>query len=134
MAWITIKPENLGGGCKQNTPAAKLYATGQLVMNHATVALLSDPDRVTVQVEPETRRIRLSPTTPDSLAGFSLAGGGNSQHRISLRTVVARWPEMAGEYSTHKIAGGLEFRRKDEEGHYTPGHLQNLGFQSPITF
>ena len=114
MPWITIKPENLGGGRKQNKPAAKLYSAGQFVMNHATVALLGEPDRVTVQIEPETRRIRLMPTTPDSTGGFALAGGGNSQHRISLRAVVARWPEMAGEYSTHRIAGGLEFRRKDE--------------------
>lgn len=38
MAWISIKPENQGGGRQPKEPVAKLYSTGQFTLSHAAVA------------------------------------------------------------------------------------------------
>jgi hypothetical protein len=115
MTWITIKPANLGGGRQPKTPAAKLYADGQFVINHAACALLGEPSRVAVQVDPVAQRIRLSPATPGDNGAFALAGGGNSPHRISLRSVAKQWPGMVREYAVVRVAAGVECRPVDGE-------------------
>ena len=89
MAWLNIKPENQGGGRQPKEPVAKLYSTGQFTLSHAAVAILGDPAKVRVQIEPDLRRIRLQPTTPNDNGGFALAGGGNSPHRIADTPVPA---------------------------------------------
>ena len=101
MAWQRLRPANTGGGRKQDKPAARLIDGGQFVLNH-------------VEVNVEERRIRLLPTTPGNAGGFALSGGGNSPHRISLRQFAGQHPEMAGDYSVVRIAGGIECRRVDE--------------------
>jgi len=115
MPWINITPENLGGGRQQKLPAAKLYDSGQFVINHAAVALLGEPPRVRVQIDPDAQRIRLTPATPNDNGAFALAGGGNAQHRLGLKAVANRWPKMIGEYQVARIAGGIECRRKESE-------------------
>lgn len=113
MTWIPIKPENLGGGRPSKDLKAKLYDTGQFTISHAAVALLGDPPRVAVQVDPDAQRIRLAPATPTDGGAFSLAGGGNSPHRISLRSVARRWPDLVGEYAVVRVAGGIECRKQE---------------------
>ena len=108
MPWIPVVPENQGGGRKQKTPSAKLYDTGQFVLTHAAVALLGDPPKVRVQINPDERAIRLTPTTPTDSSAFALAGGGNVQHRISLKAVVTKYPQMVGAYRVVRSAGGIE--------------------------
>lgn len=109
--WINVVPENLGGGRQQKTPAAKLYDSGQFVINHAAVAMLGEPPRVRVQIDPDALRIRLTPATPTDNGAFALAGGGNAQHRLGLKAVASRWPQMVGEYQIARIAGGIECRQ-----------------------
>lgn len=111
MPWVKIKPENSGGGRKQSAPAAKLYASGQLTINHAAVELLGSPDRINVEADFSALRIRMMPTTPTDKGGFALAGGGNAQHRITARALLKEG--MVGDYSVAKIAGGIELRRKE---------------------
>ena len=114
MPWLSIKPTNSGGGRKPTSPTAKLYASGQLTISHATCALLGEPDRVLVSIEPELQRIRLEPTTPTHTGAFSLSGGGNSPHRIGLKSVSAKYPALVGEYLATKIAGGVELRKVED--------------------
>lgn len=109
MAWVKIKPENSGGGRKQSAPAGKLYASGQLTINHAAVELLGSPDRITVEADYAARRIRMMPTTPTDKGSFSLAGGGNAQHRITARALLKEG--MVGDYAVSRIAGGIELRK-----------------------
>ena len=108
MAWLNIKPENQGGGRQPKEPIAKLYSTGQFTLSHAAVAILGDPAKVRVQVEPDLRRIRLQPTTPNDNGGFALAGGGNSPHRIGLTSVAKKYPQMIASYRVVRSAGGIE--------------------------
>lgn len=111
MPWLQIKPANSGGGRKPGLPTAKLYESGQLTISHAACALLGYPPKVLVQIEPDAERIRLQPTTPENQGGFSLAGGGNSPHRIGLKAVVNKYEQMIGEYIAVKMAGGIELRK-----------------------
>jgi hypothetical protein len=115
MTWHTIKPTNTGGGRQRTTPAAKLYESGQLTINAAAGELLGYPDRVLLTVDPDAKRMRLTPTTPDNAGGFSLSGGGNTPHRIRCTEVVRRWPSLAGDYTVQRIAGGVELRIEDGE-------------------
>lgn len=108
MAWLPVKPENGGGGRQPKTPVAKLYASGKMTLSHAAVALLGDPRRVHVQIEPELKRIRLQPATPNDGGAFALAGGGNTPHRVSLTAVVRKYPGMVGDYRIVRAAGGIE--------------------------
>lgn len=108
MAWISIKPVNSGGGRKPTAATAKLYASGILSISHAACELLGNPDRVLVQINPESRRIRLMPTTPDNAGAFSMSGGGNTPHRIGIRSATTSYPELIADYKVTKIAGGIE--------------------------
>lgn len=112
--WITLKPANTGGGRKQNKPQAS-FSKGQLVLNHAAVALLggSAPPRVAMQVHPGQARIRLRPTTPGDAGGFALSGGGNAQYRLTCKTLL-QWPQFAGRYTVARIAGAIELRKEDD--------------------
>lgn len=111
MAWIQIKPANQGGGRTPSAPTAKLYASGQFTLSHAAVALLGQPDSVLVSIEPDLKRIRIMPTTPGNQGAFSLAGGGNSPHRIGLKAVANKYEQLIAEYTVVKIAGGIECRQ-----------------------
>ena len=115
MPWINIKPENLGGGRTQKAPSAKLYDSGQFVINHAAVAMLGEPPRVRVQIDPDARLIRLTPATPSDTGAFALAGGGNAQHRLGLKAVASKYTEMCTSYTVVRIAGGIECRPVDAE-------------------
>lgn len=114
MAWVQIKPENTGGGRPQREPAAKLYATGQFTLNHAAVALLGEPPRVRVQVEPDMRRIRLQPATPNDNGAFALSGGGNSPYRIRMATAAKKYPQLVGDYRVARATGGIECIWEDD--------------------
>ena len=114
MPWIQQVPANAGGGRKQQAPTGKVYSDGQFAISHAAAAMLGAPERVLVFVEPELEAIRVQPTTPEHKGAFSLAGGGNSPHRISLRRAIKTYPQLEGEYAARKIAGGIEFRKKTE--------------------
>ncbi len=114
MAWISIKPENQGGGRQPKEPVAKLYSTGQFTLSHAAVALLGDPPKVRVQIEPELRRIRLQPATPNDNGAFALSGGGNSPHRIGLTSMSKKYPEMIANYRVVRSAGGIECVQDEE--------------------
>lgn len=115
MTWLHVKPAKLNGKGRQwKEPSAKLYDSGQFTLNHAAVALLGDPPRVRVQIEPELRRIRLQPATPNDACAFSLSGGGNSPHRISLKSVVKQHPALIGDYRVVRMAGGIECIQESE--------------------
>ena len=88
MPWIPVVPENQGGGRKQKTPSAKLYDTGQFVLTHAAVALLGEPPKVGVQINPDERAIRMTPTTPIERRAHLLPGAGKrlpGHHRRHAR-------------------------------------------------
>lgn len=116
MAWIQIKPESQGGGRQPKEPTAKVYESGQMTLSHAAVALLGDPAKVRVQIEPELKRIRIQPATPNDVGAFSLSGGGNSPHRIGFKAVVRKYPQIVGEYRVVRASGGIECVRQDGEG------------------
>lgn len=115
MAWINVRPANSGGGRQPNEPTAKLYDNGQLTLSHAAVALLGHPPRVRMQVEPDAKRIRLTPATPDDGGAFALSGGGNSPSRLKSGETARRWPQLIGEYRVVRMSGGVELRQVEEE-------------------
>ena len=107
MAWHKLIPNNTGGGRKRALLSARLDKTGQLFMTHAVADMLGDPDRVTVEVEPNENLIRLRPTTPDDKGSFALSGGGNTSHRVRIAEAVNAWPGLVGEYTPRKSASCL---------------------------
>lgn len=113
--WRQVIPQNTGGGRKKQAPTATLYASGQLTFSHATVEMLGAPEKVTLHVDTEAARFRLKPSTPDDRGAFSLAGGGNSQSRISARQLVHDRPELVGAYIASRIAGGIELSKAASE-------------------
>ena len=112
MPWIQIRPSNSGGGRRPAEPTAKLYDSGQLTISHAACEMLGYPAKVLVEIEPEVQRIRLRPTTPENQGGFSLAGGGNSPHRLRATVLASQYPQMIGEYKAIRMAGGIELRKE----------------------
>ncbi len=121
MTWHTLKPANQGGGRRPEPPKGKVYPDGQTTISHEACRLLGWPDKVIVRINPDERKIRLTPTTPDDVGGFMLSGGGNSPHRLRMMEAVKRWPELIGEYAVWRIAGGIELRQaaadqEDENG------------------
>ena len=119
MAWQKLIPANTGGGRKREMIAARLDASGQFSMTHAVADMLGDPDRVTVEVNPEERQIRLRPTTPDDRGAFSLSGGGNASHRIRMAEATKKWPNLVGEYTPRKMASGVLFVHQEDDGELT---------------
>ena len=114
MAWHKLKPQNTGGGRKRALVTARLDESGQFSMSHAVADMLGNPDRVLVEVEPDLKQIRLTPTTPTNEGGFALSGGGNASHRIRMRDAVTRWPEMVGHYQPRKYANAVLFVQEDD--------------------
>lgn len=113
MNWKRIVPINTGGsGRSRKEPAAILYQSGQLVLNHAAADKLGNPSQILVDIEPEAERIRLAPTTPDDTGGFSLSGGGNTQRRITAKQIVRDYPQMIGKYGVRKIKSGIELYKE----------------------
>lgn len=115
MAWQRLIPTNVGGGRKRTMLAARLDATGQLSMTHAVADLLGNPSRVTVEVEPELRQIRLRPTTPQDRGGWAFSGGGNASYRIRIAEAAKKWPQLIGEYTPTKLASGVLFIQKPQD-------------------
>ena len=113
--WIKLVPANGGGGRQPVKVAARLNPSGQFSMTHAVAKMLGDPERVIVEVDPDAQAIRLTPTTPDSKAGFALSGGGDASHRLSLREAATKYPQLHGEYTPRKQAGAVLFVKKAEE-------------------
>lgn len=109
MAWHKIIPANTGGGRARSLLSANMDTHGQFSMTHAVADMLGNPDRVIVEVEPELKQIRLTPTTPDNKGGFALSGGGNSPHRIRAKEILNRWPQMLGKYQPRKQAAAVIF-------------------------
>lgn len=114
MAWIRIKPKNIGGGRKPPPPTGKLYESGQFTLSNTTADMLGNPSRILVSIEPEIQRIRLTPTTPNDTGGFSLSGGGNSPYRIGLKLATKTYPQMIGDYVAYRITGGVELKKDDK--------------------
>lgn len=115
MAWINIRPANTGGGRSPGEPTAKLYDNGQLTLSLAAVALLGNPPRVRLAVEPDARRMRLTPSTPNDNGAFTLSGGGNSPSRIRATEAAKRFPQLVGEYRAARCAGGIELILQESE-------------------
>lgn len=114
MPFVQLKPANQGGGRTSTHPIARIDSGGQFTLNHAAVALLGDPARVLLYLDVAARAWRILPTTPSNAGGWALSGGGNSQHRISVRSVLRQHPNLAGEYSVRKLAdGGIELRKQE---------------------
>ena len=109
MTWHKLVPANSGGGRKRDLRTARLDAHGQFSMSHAVADMLGAPDRVLVEVEPELRQIRLTPTTPDNQGGFALSGGGNASYRVRMKEALNRWPEIEGTYTPRKQAAAVIF-------------------------
>ena len=109
MPWHTLKPARTGGaGRRKAPPAASITAGGLLLINHAAVALLGAPERVTIQINPDEIRMRVIPLPPEATSGWSLSGGGNSQYRVMLRLLPQQHPQMIGSYTIHKTSKGIE--------------------------
>ena len=109
MPWHTLKPARTGGGGRpKSPPSATVTAGGLLLINHAAVALLGAPERITIQINPDEISIRLIPVPPEAAGGWSLSGGGNTQHRVMLRMLPQQHPQMIGAYTARKTAKGLE--------------------------
>lgn len=105
---IAYKPAGRGGAGKRHPPAAKLTADGMLTLNHEAVELLGSPPRILMSVNPRQGRIYLRPATPGNYEGaYSLAGGGNSPHRISARSLIRDYPLLASAYRVGKSAEGI---------------------------
>lgn len=111
MAWKKVVPHNSGGGRRKTEPTARLYGSGQFTFSHATIEMLGEPAKVIVEVDTESCRFRIKPSTPNDKGAFSLAGGGNTQARISCRTLAQARPELVGEYAAKRIAGGIELEK-----------------------
>lgn len=62
MAWIKLIPATTGGGRKPVQLAARLNADGQFSMTHAVAEMLGNPERVIVEIDPQAKMIRLTPT------------------------------------------------------------------------
>lgn len=116
MAWHKITPTNTGGGRSRALLSARMDAHGQFSMSHAVADMLGNPDRVLVEVDPDLRQIRLTPTTPDNKGGFALSGGGNASYRIRAKEALNRWPDagLVGEYVPRKQANAVLFVRTDD--------------------
>lgn len=114
MAWIRLVPANAGGGRPRDLKTARLDAHGQFSMSHAVADMLGTPARVLVEVEPELRQIRLTPTTPDNRGGFALSGGGNASYRVRMKEAITRWPDadLIGGYTPRKQAAAVVFTRE----------------------
>lgn len=124
MPWIALKPIKPGGtGKPRGLPTAIVYITGELTITHAAAAMLGSPDRVRISYNPEQECIRLTPTTPDDSGGFTLSGGGNAPHRVSVRQMVTSHRNMVGNYKAFKIAGGVELRKVDSIDDNEDGEL-----------
>lgn len=115
MAWIKLVPANTGGGRQPIKIACRLNPNGQFSMTHAVAKMLGEPERVIIEIDPDAQMIRLTPTTPDSKAGFALSGGGDASHRLSMRAAAEKYPQLAGEYTPRKQAGAVLFVKKGEE-------------------
>jgi len=115
MPYRQLIPQNTGGGRSRQSPSAAFRKDGQLVLNHAAAELLGNPPKVRVFADTDARRLRLEPTTPADGGGWSLSGGGNAQHRVGLRQFAKDHPAMAGDYSIHRLAGGIELRRQPDD-------------------
>lgn len=112
--WIELTPINTGGGKHRKPPAARVYASGELILNHAATDLINAPSgRVRIQYNPQAERVRLIPSTFDGANSFALSGGGNSQHRLSVKQMVRHCPEMIGDYRAVKLTAqtGIELRK-----------------------
>ena len=107
MPWKTITPTSSGGGRRPKQPAARLYADGQLSFTHAAVELLGSPERVRVEYNTDAHEFRIFPAAPDDAGSWSLAGGGNSPHRVGLRAFAKANPEYVGIYTVRKSARGI---------------------------
>lgn len=115
MTWHKLVPANSGGGRKRALKTCRLTAEGQFSMSHAVADMLGTPDRILLEIDPDERRIRMTPTTPDNAGGFALSGGGNASYRVRMRGVLNRWPDadLTGEYTPQKQANSVLFKRLD---------------------
>ena len=112
MAWKKLIPANTGGGRQPIKIACRLNTSGQSAMTHAVAKMLGEPERVIIEVDPDAEMIRLTPTTPDSKAGYALSGGGDASHRLSMRDAATKYPQLVGEYTPRKQAGAIVFEKK----------------------
>lgn len=115
MAWYKIIPANSGGGRKRALIAVRLDNSGQLSMTHAVAEMLGTPDKVSVEVEPNLRQIRLRPTTPDDRGAFAFSGGGNASYRIRIAEATKKYPQLIGEYRPNRQLGAVLFQRVEDE-------------------
>ena len=112
--WHKLIPANTGGGRTRALISAQMDKHGQFSITHAVADMLGNAHRVIVEVEPDLKQIRLTPTTPDNTGGFTLSGGGNSPHRIRAKEILNKWPNMIGKYQPRKQASAVLFVLVDD--------------------
>ena len=107
MSWIQLIPENRGGGSKRQPPGGRIGADGQLTINHNAADLLGEPDRVLIYAAEHQPVLRLRPATPSDRGAWTLTGGGGTQNRTKIITLVRNRPDLVGPYTATLLADGL---------------------------
>ena len=114
MTWEQVVPDQTwrGGERKRPEPAAKFGENGHLSLNAETVKALGASKPVKVFIDTGKSQIKLEPTTESDLGGWALTGGGNTSFRITLKKVILKYPDLAGEYRVTKQAGAILLVKK----------------------
>ena len=106
--WKQIVPSASGGRPEgKQSPTARLGENGHLSLNSATVKLLGATEKALIFVDTATHEIKLEPATLTDKGGWTLTGGGNTTHRVTLKQLVASHPSMVGEYRVTKQARSI---------------------------
>lgn len=116
--WIHILPASTGGsGQFRGQPKVELAADGKFYFSRATLALLGEPLRVRIDINPYRERVRFYPATAGDSLAYSVSGGGNAPASISGRKVAIGYPYMIGTYDVRVLPdGGIECHMvRDEE-------------------
>lgn len=116
MTWKRLVPEpTRSSGRRSDKPTARLGENGMLSLNVATVKMLGEPERVLVDVDTSANAIRLTPTTPTDVGGWTVSGGGNTTYRIRLAAFIDKNPQFASEYTVAKHQSAVVLRRKPDD-------------------
>jgi hypothetical protein len=104
MPYIQLMPAPTQSGGRTSTEVrAWTKASGLLMLSPAVVEMLGDPEKVIVEADTDSKRIRLTPSTPDDGGAFTLSGAGTSR-RIYLKAFLSANESMIGNYDVKREA------------------------------